>query len=44
MPGLGGFEQVIKIPIYIRKEFVHHFVEQKEKEHKAMERERKKKK
>jgi len=44
MPGMGGFEQVLRIPVYMRKELIHLFVEQKEKEHKAMERERKKKK
>jgi hypothetical protein len=43
MPGLGGFWDIIKIPVHIRKLFIHKFVEQKRREEEAIERERNKK-
>ena len=39
---MGGYEQVLRVPVYLRKEFIHRFIEQKEKEHKQMEAERRK--
>lgn len=41
MPGMGGFEQVLRVPVYLRKEIIHRFIEQKEKEHKQIEADRK---
>ena len=42
MAGLGGYHQVMNLPVYVRKNFIHEFIEQKEKEHKQMESERRK--
>ncbi len=42
MPGLGGWKQVLELPVYIRRMCAHQFVQQKEKEHQQMEAEKRK--
>lgn len=42
MPGLGGYHEILSIPVFQRKYFIHEFIDQKEKEAKAIEKERKK--
>lgn len=42
MTGLGGYEQILRLPIHMRRSFIHQFIDQKEKEHKQMENERRK--
>lgn len=42
MPGLGGYWEVLRIPVYIRKLMIEEFIVQKKKEHEAMEKAKKK--
>jgi hypothetical protein len=41
MEGIGGFTEILNLPVFIRKLFIELFVEQKEKEQKAIEAARK---
>jgi hypothetical protein len=42
MPGLGGYSEILNIPAHLRRLFIKKFIDQKQKEEQAIERERKK--